>query len=307
MYNKETKGALIMQIEQIRSFVLLSTEKSISSASQKLHITQQGLSRQIKALEREMGTALFVRTNKGVELTNEGRVLLPEFQKMLAHYDKGLCELADYRKNHQETLHIAVCPGIKQAFGLEMFQTFQQKNPGIRLKLKFLSDIDCEAALYEGRANAAFLDWPIHAKEYDTSLIVKSPLVAVMRQGHPLSTCQSISMRQLAGMQIYIPDDSHRMSQRFAAHWPEFYQSVVLDFTTNDCEYFYQELPKQGDGVALTFRFLCGSLDPSLAVIPIEEESYVELYYCVRKDRSKSIALDCFSDFVRQQMRIREA
>lgn len=257
-------------------------------------------------MEREFGTTLFIRTTKGVELTQECSLLLPGLKKTLDTYNQSLRELKDYQKNHQETIRIAVCPGIKQLLGLEFFKQFQIHNPGVRLKMEFHSDIACEDALYHGKADAAFLDWPEHHDEYDTYLVVKSPLVAVMRKDHPLSQKKSISMKELSGLNVYIPDDSHRMSQRFTKYWPDFYKSVVIDFTTNEYESFYQDLPKNNDGIALTFRFLCSDLDSDLIVIPIQEESFIELFYCVRKDHSKSLALDLFSDYVYQNVDVYE-
>lgn len=291
-----------MQIHQLQSLVMLCEEKNISRCSQKLHISQQGLSRQIKALEHELGVTLFFRTTKGVELTEECALLLPGLKKTLDIYNQSLRELKDYQKSHQETIRISVCPGIKHLLGLEFFKDFQLHNPGVCLKMEFHSDVDCEDALYHGNADAAFLDWPEHADEYDTYMVVKSPLVAVMRKDHMLSQKQSISMKDLNGMNIYIPDNSHRMSQRFIKYWPEFYKSVIIDFTTNEYESFYRDLPKIDGGIALTFHFLCNRLDPELIAVPIKEESFIELFYCVRKDHSKSPALDLFSDYVYQNV-----
>lgn len=294
-----------MQMQHIHAFVMLCQEKNISRCSRKLHISQQGLSRQIKTMEEEIGSKLFIRNNKGVTLTEEGKILLPELKKVWEHYNKGMHKLADYQKNYQETIRISVCPGIKQALGLGFFKEFQNQNPNICLKLEFRSDMECEEALYQGKADAAFLDWPIHEEEYYTYLVVKSPLVAVMRKDHALSRKKFISMSELAGMNVYIPDESHRMSQRFVEHWPEFYKSVIIDFTANEYESFYRDLPKSG-GVALTFRFLCHNLDSELIAVPVKEESFVALYYCTRKNHSKSIALNQFSNYIRQNIHVYE-
>lgn len=289
-----------MQIQTIGAFVMLCQEKSISQCSEKLHISQQGLSRQIKALEDELGTKLFLRTNKGVEPTPEGMLLLPKFRKVWESYNSGLAELRSYQKSHQTVLSVAVCPGIKKALGLDFFMRFQQENPTVFLKLEFQSDMECEQLLYSGKADAAFLDWPIHEAEYDTYLVVKSPLVAVVRRDHPLAGQKSVNMGELAGMHVYIPDKSHRMHQRFETHWPEAYHSVIIDFTHNDYDAFYSDLPKRMGGVALTFRFLCDNLDPDLIAIPVEEDSFVELFYCVKRDHIPEPALERFSAFVRR-------
>lgn len=293
-----------MQIQAIGAFVMLCEEKSISKCSEKLHISQQGLSRQIKALEDEVGAKLFLRTNRGVEPTKEGAILLPKFRRAWESYSSGLTELRAYQKNHQTVLSVAVCPGIKQALGLDFFMRFQRENPAICLKLDFQSDVECEQLLYTGRVDAAFLDWPIHETEYETYLVVKSPLVAVVRRDHPLAGQKSVSMRELVGMHVYIPDESHRMHQRFEAHWPEFYHSVIIDFAHNDYEAFYNDLPKRMGGVALTFRFLCNDLDPELVALPVEEDSFVELFYCVKRDHAPDPVLERFSAFVRQNVKV---
>lgn len=70
-----------MQIQTIGAFVMLCEERSISKCAERLHISQQGLSRQIKAMENEAGVTLFLRTNKGVAPTREGMLLLPKFRK----------------------------------------------------------------------------------------------------------------------------------------------------------------------------------------------------------------------------------
>lgn len=292
-----------MQIQHIQAFVMLSQVKNISKCSQLLHITQQGLSRQISAIEHELGTQLFTRTSKGVELTKEGEVLLPGFEEAWKNYNLGLRALSDYQKSHQETIRVAVCPGIKQAVGLDFFKRFQIQNPNIRLKMEFQSDVACEDALYQDQVDAAFLDWPIHKYMYDSFLVVKSPLVAVMRKDDILASRSSLSMLELSGRNVYIPDDSHRMAQRFAQYWPDFYRSVIIDFTTNDYDTFYKELPKSGGGIALTFRFLCDKLDPELIAIPVEEESYVELFYCVKKNHTKNSALNRFSNYIYERIK----
>lgn len=283
-----------MQIEHIQSFLLLCKEKNISKCSKELHISQQGLSRQIKAMEHELQTTLFIRTTKGVEPTKDAYLLQTEFELALKHYKLGLSKL-------QKSLSVSVCPGIKQAFGLNLFHQFQAENPSISLHLKFQSDIDCENALFNDEVDAAFLDWPIHKEQYNTYLMVKSPLVAVMRKNHPLATNTFIRMQDLKGMDIYIPDESHRMSQKFRQEWPQFYNQVHIDFTTNEYDSFYTDLPKAYGGIALTFQFLCTNLDPDLIAIPIQEESFVELYYCTKKGHPNSLALQTFTNYIKKK------
>ncbi len=287
-----------MQISAIQSFVLLCEDPNISHCSEKLHMSHQGLSRQIRALEQELGVTLFIRSNTGLELTPEGRVLEPMFRTVWEDYEKSIRSLQTYRKTHQTVLTLAVCPGIKTALGLDFFMRFQEENPGIRLDLTFASDVACEEALHEGKVDAAFLDWPIHTDEYESYLVVRSPFVAVMRKDDPLNQKEILTAEDFAGCRVFIPNKTHRMHQRFEEHMPEFYHSVRLDFLSNDYDSFFNDLPKSMGGIAFTFDFLCHHLDPELVARHTQVDIYVELSYCIRNDRKMTPELKRFSEYV---------
>jgi len=73
-----------MDLKQLRYFLALANEGSFSRASEQLHMAQPPLTRQIQGLEEELGTQLFVRTPRGVELTGAGEVLFQEVPNILA-------------------------------------------------------------------------------------------------------------------------------------------------------------------------------------------------------------------------------
>jgi DNA-binding transcriptional LysR family regulator len=73
----------LLQARQMRAFLAVAEELSYTKAAQRLHITQPPLTRQIKALEKQIGTQLFVRKATGVELTDAGRLLKNEMPSIL--------------------------------------------------------------------------------------------------------------------------------------------------------------------------------------------------------------------------------
>src|SRR5262245_27783713 len=73
-----------MELYQLRSFAAVAELGHLTRAAEKLHISQPALSAQIKALEDELGVALFERTPSGMLLTPAGQTLLPEAAKVVS-------------------------------------------------------------------------------------------------------------------------------------------------------------------------------------------------------------------------------
>src|SRR5260370_20757109 len=77
----------VMELYQLRSFTAVAELGHLTRAAEKLHVSQPAMSAQIKALEDELGVALFERVPTGMILTAAGRPLLPQAAKVLAAAD----------------------------------------------------------------------------------------------------------------------------------------------------------------------------------------------------------------------------
>ncbi|MDH3998363.1 MAG: LysR family transcriptional regulator [Desulfuromonadales bacterium] len=71
-----------MELYQLKSFITIASKQNLTRSAQELNISQSALSSQIKALEEELGVSLFVRTSRGMKLTDQGEELLPHARKI---------------------------------------------------------------------------------------------------------------------------------------------------------------------------------------------------------------------------------
>ena len=87
-----------MQIDSLKYFMDVAQEKSISKAAQNLHISQSALSQNIQKLEEDIGQTLFVRSNKGVELTEVGEIVLKYSKNIIKNFEKMFDEIKSFEE-----------------------------------------------------------------------------------------------------------------------------------------------------------------------------------------------------------------
>ncbi|HVU00448.1 MAG TPA: LysR family transcriptional regulator [Polyangiaceae bacterium] len=85
-----------MSLDQLRCFVAVADSGTTHAAALRLHVSQPPLSRQIRALEAELGVDLFVRTSRGMRLRPEGERLLPRARAILSAVDAAVREARDF-------------------------------------------------------------------------------------------------------------------------------------------------------------------------------------------------------------------
>lgn len=100
-------GAITMQTKQLRFFLTLADCGSITKAGRLLYTTQQNVSKVIRQLEDELGTTLFLRSQKGVELTETGRLFLSSAQKIMNEYSAVVSAIANFER--ERNLHGDLC------------------------------------------------------------------------------------------------------------------------------------------------------------------------------------------------------
>lgn len=138
-----------MDYRQFRAFVAVFEERNITAAAQRLHLSQPALSGSIRLLEEALGTALFVRKARGVEVTDDARALYPQLRRMVAEAD----ELA--RRFRQRGARARLTIGVEEDVARSTVQhlaaTARACVPGLQLHLLAQCEGDARLANEELR------------------------------------------------------------------------------------------------------------------------------------------------------------
>ena len=190
-----------MELRHLRYFVAVAEELHFGRAAQRLHIAQPPLSRQIRDLEREIGTALFERGARGVELTHAGAAFLPEARLVLAQAERAQRTAQRAARGETGRLRVAFVEEATHSGILpDVLSFFRMHLPSIGLSLHELDSSQQAEALREGRIDLGVLSSPpLDAERWlQTEVVYEEPLVAALPQTHRLAAKPRISLRELA-------------------------------------------------------------------------------------------------------------
>ena len=134
-----------MELRQLRYFVAVAEAGNISRAAKTIFLTQPALSRQIKALEDEIGQCLFDRGAHSIRLTPAGESLLPAARELLQHAELVLQRIRSSKP--EVRLRVGYAPSVGSGLLAAAVACFTQTHPGVRVDLLDLSTREMRAGL----------------------------------------------------------------------------------------------------------------------------------------------------------------
>lgn len=145
--------------------------KSFKQASEKLHVSQPAISKQVKNLEEILGVKLFYRFNKGVELTKEGKILFDQIEKMNFYLEASVKHLSSIKDLSSGELIIGCPSHITSFYLLKYIEEFRNDYMGISVKIISDSTSILIDSLLHHKIDFIIDSFPI-ATNYD-NLIIK--------------------------------------------------------------------------------------------------------------------------------------
>lgn len=149
-----------MELQQLRYVVAVASTLNFTRAAEQCFVAQSALSQQIKALERELGVALFARTSRRVELTAAGAAFLPAARDCLAAADRAVADAADAVGEIRGPLRIGAIPTVTAVDVPELLGTFHRSYPQVGIALEVAASNVLQDRLGTAELDAAFLGLP---------------------------------------------------------------------------------------------------------------------------------------------------
>ncbi|MGO4415762.1 DNA-binding transcriptional regulator, LysR family [Cupriavidus sp. OV038] len=156
----------------LRIFLRIAELKSLSRAAEDLDQTQSGVSRQLATLEAQFGKPLFVRTGRGVALTEAGQKLQEALEGPYRAIDQAVDAIRDAHGTTQGTVRLAIVHTVSYYFIADVVASFVSAHPNVNLSLMGRSSADVVALVESGKADLGV----VYDTAVDTATLTTHPL-----------------------------------------------------------------------------------------------------------------------------------
>ncbi|MCT9932653.1 LysR family transcriptional regulator [Planotetraspora sp. A-T 1434] len=163
-----------MQLQQLAYFVAVAETRHFTHAAERTRVAQPSLSKQIKALETELGAPLFSRARGNVTLTPAGEALLPLARRMLADAETARREVAELAGLRKGRVRLGATPSLCAGLLGDALARYHRDYPGVELRVEEGGSRDLVRDLARGQLDLALIILPLHSS--DPSLVTEEIL-----------------------------------------------------------------------------------------------------------------------------------
>lgn len=277
-----------MELQQIKYFLVLAEELHFWKSAEKLFITQSALSRQIKALEDELGVELFERSKRTVKLTKAGSFLQGQWLRMMEEIDRIHRQAKSIHEGTFGMVSIAYPGSIAYGFLPALISAIAKSLPEVKLELVEPTDISVEQMLLNHQLDLALRRDPAENPALNSSNLYSEHFSLIVPDNHPLDEHSFNSLRDVKDEKFILSGLNHKtyyvasLRQLFDEY--NFKPNVHIE---SDFGAMVLSLVARGLGVSIMPSSYASSAPPGVRFIDLPQKT--NLYAAWRKDDNNPV------------------
>lgn len=188
---------MVMDLKRVRYFVAVADHLHFRKAAEQMHVVQSAISQQVKQLEEELNLELFDRKNQETQLTEAGRLLLPECRRLLVQADAIMLTARQAATGMKGRVCFAMVDNAVSVFLPPLIREFSKRFPEVELDLRILDRTAQAEAIDNCQIDLGLMPVPPPGWEFDHEQFVGAPLLAALPLRHPLAKKPAVLMSDL--------------------------------------------------------------------------------------------------------------
>ncbi len=295
---------MLLEIRALRYFQMVANCGSYSRGADMLRISQPAVSRTIRKLEDELGTAVFERHGHGVRLTPAGQILLERSQLLFRQLEQTRAEIRSGMANPSGVVSFAVTPAAGYVLAPPLVERFHAEYPNVFLNFVGGFSGYIHEWLVRGQVDVACLHDPLPQRGFEITPLLNEQVLLVGKPGSLPAGRAYARTADLANLPLIVPslpNASRRLLDRWVAATPI---PLNIKIEVND-HYVTRGLVKKGLGFTLLTRgaiaadLRCGELE----AVPFRPDAYWPLALVTCANAPRSAVVEAFIRTVRSVTR----
>ncbi|HJC14807.1 MAG TPA: LysR family transcriptional regulator [Candidatus Fusicatenibacter intestinigallinarum] len=199
-----------MELRQLRYFVTVVEEKTVTAAAEKLNMTQPPLTAQLKLLEKELYCSLFQRKGRRLQVTEAGKHFYQKAAVILGMCDAAAKEMRDFDSGVAGTLQIGVVSSVQEGIFTRWLTAFAGTYPEIRYEIYSANTYQLLEQVRTGQLDLAVVRTPFSARDIGQKVLGEESLMAVGMPDFfdggnaPRPPDRAITLRELEGKPLIL-------------------------------------------------------------------------------------------------------
>lgn len=293
-----------MDTRQLSYFVQVAKDNSFTAAARNLHLSQPALSKMIKKLEEDLGVQLFDRSEHKMTLTDAGRRLFEEGQRLLSEMAAITESIQDTKNLRTGNVSIGIPPVIGTSYFPPLIANFRKEYPGINLSIIENGAVTVYEMVEKGYVDLALVILPELSDRIEYIPVIEDEAVLIVHNDHPLANKDKVVFEDLKGETFALLNDTFLLHHHVVKACREVGFEPNIYFSSSQWD-FLTELVCLNQGISILPRPILARFNSSrIKQIPIDHpEMKWRIAIILKKNRYVSYAAKKFIDYVKENIK----
>jgi LysR family nitrogen assimilation transcriptional regulator len=198
-----------LDVKQLRALLAIAETGSVTRAAELLHIVQPAVSRQLRLLEEDLGTELFSRGKRGMELTISGKILVDHARRALRELDQAKAEIVPTPGVITGLVNIGLLPSVSDLLAAPLVKALKSKYPQLSLRTSIGYAGYLQQWLENGEVDVALMYDPTPSTLLEVQPLLEEKIYLVGPADAGLRLDHPITLEHLSNVPLILPSEPH--------------------------------------------------------------------------------------------------
>lgn len=282
-----------MDTLKCEAFITAARLGSLTEAAQVLGYTQSGITRMIHSLESEFGFPLFIRSKKGVVLSENGKEMLKPIEETVNAWTNAHQLASDIRGTIKGSLTVGSYFSISAMIMPAIIAEFESLYPGIKIRIREGGNTEMSRWLNDNAVDCCFCAKPADNDQWDWLPLFEDEIVAWLPLHHPFAQKSAFPIKEFENWPfIHTSPNKDTDQDRLIA---KYHLQIEDAYTTLDGFSTYN-MVAQGIGISFNQRLISKDWNKKIAEVPLQPRQFIALGIALPSLKKASPAAKKFID-----------